>query len=370
MPKQPSCRLQTKAPSLPSRPLFPSARPVRLRHGPYPLCRDFILALRSVLLPLLAACMCLSASWSVAAEPWPQNALSVRDENSALGGRDENYTNGISIALTRKGKGPLGWVWDLGGQSDGERFATYEVTQLMFSPLVITRRDPDPTDHPYAGLLYAGITTHLQREKSLHSLKLIAGLVGPDAFAGDVQTFVHRVESYDIPQGWAYQLKNEPVVNLFYEYRQKHAVTPPDFDLGIELIPMAGAFLGNYLIQAVTDAQCRIGYHLPNDFGTTVLRGSGFLPFPQEDKAHHSWGIYAFAGGGASLVARNLVLDGNTFAHSRSVEKRPFLPAAETGVSFWARRFQATFSYVFWGKEYYGQQVRENYLSGVLSYFF
>jgi len=367
---QPQCQLQIKALSLLGRLGLTNARPVRLRRlNPYRL--DFILFLKPLLSPILIVSICFSAFASFAEEQsWPQNAFSVRDENSALGGHDENYTNGISMALTRKGKGPLGWVWDLAGSGDGERFSTYELTQLMFSPRDLTLSNPDPTDHPYAGLLYLGITTHLQRENSLNSLKLIAGLAGPDAFAGDVQKFVHRIEGYNDPQGWAYQIKNEPVVNLFYEYRYKQALTSPDSDLGIELIPMGGAFLGNYLIQAETDAQCRIGYHLPKDFGTTVLRGSGYLPFPQEDKVRHAWGIYAFAGGGASLVARNLVLDGNTFAHSRSVEKRPFLPAAEAGASLWTRRFQATLSYVFWGREYYGQQIRENYLSGLLSCFF
>jgi len=329
--------------------------------------------LEQPLIPILIVYICFSVSASFAAEPLArpaQNALSVRDENSAIGGHDENYTNGISLALTRKEKGLLGGVWDLVGISDGERFATYELTQLMFTPYDIRRSNPDPTDHPYAGLLYLGLTTHLQREKSLHSLKLIAGLAGPDAFAEDVQKFVHRIEGYSRPQGWAYQIKNEPVFNLVYEYRYKYALTPRDAEVGIELIPMGGTFLGNYLIQAETDVQCRIGYHLPDDFGTTVLRGSSYLPFPQDDKTHHDWGIYAFAGGGANLVARNLVLDGNTFAHSRNVDKRLFLPAAEVGTSLWTRWFQATFAYVMWGKEYYGQQRREDYVSGLISCFF
>jgi lipid A 3-O-deacylase len=325
------------------------------------------------LIPGLIVLICFSATASFAAEPFAepaQNAFSVREENDAIGGNDENYTNGLSMALTQKGKGLLGWVWDLAGNTEGERFATYELTQLMFTPSDIRLSNPAPDDHPYAGLLYLGFTTHLQRENSLHSLKLIAGLAGPDAFAEDVQRWVHAIEGYSHPNGWAHQIKNEPVVNLVYEYRYKYALTPRDAAFGIELIPMGGAFLGNYLIQAETDVQCRIGYHLPDDFGTTVLRGSSYLPFPQDDKAHHAWGIYAFAGGGANLVARNLVLDGNTFAESRSVDKRLFLPAAEVGASLWTRHFQATFSYVMWGKEYYGQKTREDYVSGLLSCFF
>jgi hypothetical protein len=76
------------------------------------------------------------------------------------------------------------------------------------------------------------------------------------------------------------------------------------------------------------------------------------------------------AGGAANLIARNLTLDGNSFAESRSVDKRLFLPAAEFGASLWTRKFQTTFSYVMWGKEFYGQPDREDYGSVLLTYFF
>jgi lipid A 3-O-deacylase len=325
------------------------------------------------LISSLIVVMCFSATASFAAEPLSKptrNAFSIRFENDFIGGTDENYTNGMSLALTQTGKGLLGGVWDLFGEAAGNRFATYELTQLMFTPSNLKRSNPDPTDRPYAGLLFLGFTTHLERENSLHSLKLIAGVAGPASFAEDIQRFSHLVLRNTHAQGWDHQIKNEPVVNLVYEYRYKYALTPRDAAFGIELIPMGGAFLGNYLIQAGTDVQLRVGYHLPDDFGTTVLRGSGYLPFPQDDKTHHAWGFYAFAGGGANLVARNLTLDGNSFADSRSVDKRIFLPAAEFGASLWTQWFQTTFSYVISGKEFYGQPRREDYGSLLLSCLF
>ncbi len=337
-------------------------------HLSYLKWRFFIVLNRFI--PSLIVLLCFSSTPLFGGEqqPAPTRAFSIRFENDSVGGEDANYTNGISMALTQKGKGLLGGVWDLAGKTEGERFSTYELTQLIFTPLDHDRINPDPTDHPYAGLLYLGCTTHLQREESLHSLKLIVGVAGPASFAEELQRYTHHVLGDAPPQGWAHQLKNEPVVNLLYEYRHKYRLTPRDEAVSAELIPMGGAFLGNYLIQAEAEVQCRIGYH-PDDFGATVLRGIGYLPFSQE-RTHHTWGLYAFAGGGANLVARNLTLDGNTFAESRSVEKRPFLPAAEFGASFWTKWFQTTLSYVMWGREFYGQPIREDYGSVLFSCFF
>lgn len=324
------------------------------------------------LVSILIVLMCVLTTPSFAEEQQAdptRSAFSIRFENDSFGNTDSNYTNGLSIALTRKGSGLLGGFWNLAGETEGERFATYELTQLHFTPSRLELSDPDPADRPYAGLLYLGFTTHLQREDSLHSLKLMAGVVGHSSYAEGIQKFTHRTLHYKMPEGWDHQLKNEAIVNLLYEYRQKYRITPMDAPVSVELIPLGGAFVGNYLIQAEAGVQCRVGYH-PDDFGATVLRGAGYLPFPQAEGKRHEWGFYVYAGGVANLVARNLTLDGNTFAHSRSVDKRLFLPVGEFGASLWASRIQATFSYVMWGREFYGQPEREDYGSILISYFF
>ena len=336
------------------------------------MCRRKTLASGFIVPNLILLMCCLSITPSIAAEQQaepPRSALSIRYENDIFSGKDANYTNGTSIGLTRKGQGLLGGIWDLAGSIEGERFNTYELTQSMFTPSDLKRSDPDPSDRPYAGLLYLGFTTHVLQEDSLHSLKLIAGVVGPASFAEEVQRDIHKVLGNTEPKGWDHQIKNEPVVNLFYEYRHKYRLTPRDAAFTVELIPMGGAFLGNYLTLAEAEVQVRIGYQ-PDDFGASVLRGASYLPLPREDRTDHTWGFYVFAGGAANLVARNITLDGNSFANSRSVDKREFLPAAEFGASLWTRRFQTTLSYAVCGREFYGQPERENFGSVLISYYF
>ncbi len=312
----------------------------------------------------------LAATPSFSAEPEEDtigSAFSIRWENDAFDATDANYSSGASLAYAHKGPGLIGGVWNLFGEPEGKRISTYEVSQLQYTPVDLERTIPDPNDRPYAGFLYLGLTSHLQRGDSLHGLKLYAGVVGPASLAEQGQKLVHRTFGYHMPKGWDHQLKNEPIINLLYEYRHRFHLTPKDAAIGVELIPVGDAFLGNYLIQAQAGAQLRVGYHLPDDFGTTTLLGIGYLPFPQDDAARRAWGCYAYAGGNASLVARNLTLDGNTFANSPSVDKRPVVPAFEFGASLWTHWAQATFSYVMLGKEFYGQKVREDFGSILFS---
>ncbi len=314
-----------------------------------------------VLVVIVAASFAAAPSFS--AEPQGESigsSFSIRWENDAFDATDANYTNGISVAYSHVGSGLIGGVWNLFGEPAGKRFSIYEVSQLQFTPVDLERSFPDPNDRPYAGFLYLGLTSFLQRGESLHGLKLYAGVVGPASLAEQSQKLVHRTFGYHMPKGWDHQLKNEPILNLLYEYRHRFSFTPRDAPVGVELIPVGDAFLGNYLIQAQAGVQFRVGYHVPDDFGATTLLGIGNLPLPQDDLSRRAWGYYAYVGGNVSAVVRNLTLDGNTFADSPSVDKRPIVPAFEFGASLWTRWAQATFSYVMLGKEFYGQRVRED----------
>jgi len=299
----------------------------------------------------------------------PMNsAFSLRWENDTFGWTDANYTNGMSLALTRAGKGLLGGIWDLGGAAGGRKSTVYELTQLQFTPSDLTLISPDPKDRPYAGLTYLACITHLQKDEILQSLKLIAGFVGPDSGAEEAQKVAHHILRENSPEGWPAQLRDEPVVNLLYEYRHRYRLTSRNGPFGAELIPMGGAYLGNYLLQAQSEVLLRFGYHLPDDFGATSLRGIGYLPLPRMKNTDYSWGINAYVRGGANMVFHNLTLDGNTFIHSRSVEKRLLVPMAEFGTALWTEKFLATLSFQYWSREFDFQPLREGYGSILFSF--
>ena len=127
------------------------------------------------------------------------------------------------------------------------------------------------------------------------------------------------------------------------------------------------------LIQGQAGGLLRFGYNVPDDFGPTLVRGMGHMPPPRRDAQRQSksdWGFSVYGGSVANLVLRDITLDGNTFEDSPSVDKEFFVPMAGVGVSVGNRRFQASFAYIFWGKEFEGQDENSKFGSLTVSYFF
>ncbi len=286
------------------------------------------------------------------------HALTFRWENDAVAETDENYSNGISLSYQHSGRGLLGGVWRWFGVEDAVFSSDYSLGQIMVTPRDTDRPVPDPEDRPYVGMLYAALSTQVRLGNQFHGLKFVTGVVGPWSQAEEVQAWFHQVIGSGKARGWAHQLKNEPIFNLVYEHRRKFPLLDPESDWGVDLIPVGGAMLGNVLVQAQVGAQLRVGYHAPDDFGTTIIRGFGTLPFsrpPANGGRVPRWGVYAFAGASGVAVARNLSLDGNTFEDSPSVDKQPFFAAGETGLVLWTRRVQVAASFVWWGREFENQ---------------
>jgi hypothetical protein len=300
-------------------------------------------------------------------------AASIRWENDTFGGTDRFYTSGGSISVIHSGGGWLDSFADWLPWGEGYRSVGYDLGQIIVTSSDKLLAFPDPEDRPYAGALLAGLTVHVERGRCYHGLKLIAGVVGPWSFAEEIQTEVHRIADVDLPQGWDYQLGNEPVLDLVYEHRRRYRLWGDGPGFACEVLPKATVMLGNLLTQGQVGGQLRWGYHLPDDFGVTLLRGMGHLPPPRRSgtaTGGSSWGAYCYGGVHGSLVLHNITLDGNTWQDSRSVDKELFVPAAEAGVAVITGHFVTSFSYVFLGHEFEGQKQNSEFGAFTVTYLF
>jgi lipid A 3-O-deacylase len=164
---------------------------------------------------------------------------------------------------------------------------------------------------PYAGWLYANMTSRLVRRSTARELGLTLGVTGPPSLADQVQTEAHErmPGSTAIPVGWETQVRFEPGVIL--SARQRWLLFSGTVG-GVRLLDAvvgAGASVGNVITSAEASADLRAGLNLSHPWRRARRRG------PAE--------IVATIGVRGQAVARNLFLDGNTVRPDRRVHRAP-----------------------------------------------
>ncbi len=311
-----------------------------------------------------AAGVALSALWPFAAaaqddDKWMFN---LQVENDLFAGSDAHYTNGIRLSLLSPEGAVPEWVrsgadlipmFPIGGRLR----VAYSLGQNMYTPSDIQTANPDPRDRPYAGWLYGGIGLVSDTGRRLDSIELDLGVIGPWSQAEPTQKFVHEIIGSPRPQGWDYQLENEPGGVLFYETKWRNVKEFEVLGLGVDFTPHVGAALGNVFTHAAVGGTVRVGRDLPADYGPPRIRpslpGSGFFT------PSRNFGWYLFFGAEGRAVARNIFLDGNTFDDSRSVDKKILVGDLEAGIAITFGDVRLSYTHVYRTEEFHGQEAAD-----------
>ena len=336
---------------------------------------------------LAAACLCSGVLPAAAADPGPWT-VSAYFENDLFDETDQNYTNGIRLSWTSPDttsyqNDPAFPAWlrtanrylrALHSNDSGlEHNLVISLGQLMFTPDDTDASAPLPNQRPYAGYLYGGIAYHTRSDQRLDVMELDLGIVGPSARAQEAQDFIHDVRGFDKYNGWDNQLHDEPTVRLLYEQKRRMLRTSWRDGFGQDFIAHAGASLGNVATYLNFGGEYRIGWELPDDFGTSAVRAGGDNSAPgrhgpRRQGGPRVYGLHAFLSLDARLVARDMFLDGNTFRDSLSVDKKPAVADIAAGISFLAGRWKVSYARVMRSREFDGQPHSHHYGSVSLSY--
>lgn len=271
-------------------------------------------------------------------------SLSFVFENDTFAGSDNNFTTGWSFTWTSNEVKEFSedgfWnkyvdFWSflpVVGEEGTRNYVTFSLGQTFSTATDISDPDPPQDDQPYAGLLAAVTGLHARTPRSLHSWWLLVGILGPASRAEQVQTRVHKIIGSEIPEGWDTQLRNEPILNAYYDWKYRLADWRPSESTTVDVTSSTGAGLGNAWIGAWGSIFGRFGLNVPDNFGPSVPRlGFGGYPINIQPPSR-SWQTYAFLGADAQWVGRNIALDGNTWKDSRSVDKEPWVAAASWGL--------------------------------------
>jgi hypothetical protein len=220
--------------------------------------------------------------------------------------------------------------------------------QAMYTPADRDRTTIDPNDRPYAGWTYLGLGYNARFDPknkadtpTLDTVEFDIGIVGRHAYARQTQDLVHRLRGLDRFQGWDNQLRDELGLQFVWERKLRpSALTMGKFGkpgepeaaggsteaLAAQIIPHYGVSVGNVASYVNVGGELRVGWRLPDDFGTSSIRPGGDNAAPraaaQLERVYHQHSYHFFASFDGRAVANNIFLDGNTFKRSYAVKRR------------------------------------------------
>ncbi|MCL4744007.1 MAG: DUF2219 family protein [Burkholderiaceae bacterium] len=302
--------------------------------------------------------------------------LTARLENDLFANTDRNYTNGVAfVAASHDIAGVLQMrclpapvrlhaelikfvnpgFWSDPGSPRHTQNVVVKFGQAIYTPGDSLRTDLIPDDRPYAGLLYLGMSWNRRTREPpgdtemLDTREVTVGVIGPGSLARQAQNLIHDAIGSERFLGWDHQLRNEPALQLAadrkYRSHRGAGVIVPGFSA--DSIRSIGLRLGNIETSVALGVEGRIGWNLPNDFGTYPIRpgaenrppspssirgdpGDATLAVPRP-------GVHLFGTLEAKLVAHDFSLDGNLFRSSHRVDRRPWVAQAAVGLSAQAR---------------------------------
>jgi lipid A 3-O-deacylase len=320
-------------------------------------------------------------------KPEDYKTFTFYTENDIVAGTDLQYTNGLKLTWTsedlnnyRENKNIPEWSYPIIkilpfiNEGGFQKNISFSIGQNIYTPDDTERTDLIKDDRPYAGILYFGIGFISKNIKQMDTVEIDAGIVGPHSYANKVQNKFHSAFDHKESKGWDNQLKDEFVVNLFHERKWRALSSDLGNGFAYDVIPNAGFAVGNMLIAASFGGQIRYGLNLPNDFGTMLIRPGSDTNAPIDDKDPRlseeptPFGIHLFLGVDAYAVARNILLDGNTFKDSHSVDKKPVVCRFIGGFGIIINRVKVTYANVWATKEFDTQKKGQQYGSLTISY--
>lgn len=269
---------------------------------------------------------------------WKFERINFYFENDSVSYTDDQYTNGSRLStLLYRPDAKQEWL-NIPFTEDFDRahFISFSLTQQMFTPHDLNETAVIENDRPYAGWVYFELGLHQSSDAHLDSLSMQVGILGPASGMEELQRYVHEKIDSDVPQGWDNQLDSELGVQLNYQHKWRFV---PDPFLGMEssIVPYVSGELGNISITANTGLQLRLGWNIPEDFGSSSIDDGGENGIPVRRRCLYTrlkpWSFNVYLAGGGSVVARDILLDGNTFSSSHSVEKNYLRAYGSVGFS-------------------------------------
>jgi lipid A 3-O-deacylase len=174
------------------------------------------------------------------------------NDNYLLQKRDGYYTNGLNVSLQRLGRSRKAGT--------SKVIMRYELGQAIFNPYKYNIINPELMDRPFAGYLFVKLSRSVFFKKGVQlQYGLSAGMLGKRSGAAATQRGFHKLINIYEVKGWDHQLKDEPAINMHFQYAHGLAGLRQEKPL-VDVHATAKATLGTAFTDATVGAVVRIGW--------------------------------------------------------------------------------------------------------------
>lgn len=168
--------------------------------------------------------------------------FSFRTDNDAflLQVKDAYYTNGFFMAYRIADTNSL-----------RKKIHSFELGQMIFTPLSRKAETTSQIDRPYCGYLFAKYTqTRASKKDALVQWYGSLGVVGSASLAKELQDSYHKLFRYKRFEGWEYQVRNAIGIDIGFSY----ATTVFNLSNIVKMVPSFQANLGSTFTNAKAGA--------------------------------------------------------------------------------------------------------------------
>jgi len=302
---------------------------------------------------------------------WQFQQFDIYFENDIFAQTDGQYSSGEKFSLLYYVPQSDFFVYDLflDENKPSDKYISFALVNQIFTPNDISIKELIVDQRPYAGWTFLEAGFHKSAKDTLQSIYIQVGMVGPLSQAEHIQKFIHKVTGSEQPEGWDNQLKNEPGINLRYVYNWRVVHNFERIESAI--VPYVEGDFGNISIGATGGITARIGWNIPKDFGmSTISTGSetGISTYNQrQNRFNKKWSFAFNFNVSGSAVLRDIFLDGNTFVHSHSVDKKYLVGSAGFGFTSRYKHYSLDYYYQKQTKHYNSESSPHGYGSLILS---
>ena len=305
---------------------------------------------------MLCLWVCFSFAQDKMNSPHFSREISFTTENDAylLGKHDAFYTNGVFLRFTKAGS-----------KKGNKIIESWELGQMIYTPLIRKTIVPADIDRPYCGFLFGKYTrSRFLKKDAILQYSTTIGLVGPGSLGEDLQNSYHKLLGYSRFTGWIYQVQDAIGVDAGISY----AETVWEDSSWIKWVPMVQASLGSNFTNARVGAYLCLGSFEKNSnsalWNARIQKTATTTRKKYELFAY--WYPQLIYQGYNATVQGGLFYKGNGGAQLGEIER--WMVQQNVGICYAEARWTTKVEVVFQGKEAVDQKTPQQYGSIQLSY--